>query len=103
MTDLNDLRVFDRVAALESFSAAGRALGIPKSTISRSVARLEKQLGVRLIQRTTHSVRLTEAGLALKKRCAEILSQVSEAIDQVSSLSAAPNGTLRISATIGFG
>ena len=41
MTDLNDLKVFERVAALESFSAAGRALGMPKSTVSRCIARLE--------------------------------------------------------------
>ena len=103
MTDLNDLKVFERVAALESFSAAGRALGIPKSTVSRCVARLEAQLGVRLIQRTTHSVRLTYSGLALKRRCTEILANVSEAIDYVSSLSVAPKGVLKISATIGFG
>ena len=103
MTDLNDLKVFERVAALESFSAAGRALGIPKSTVSRCVARLETQLGIRLIQRTTHSVRLTESGLALKKRCTEILAHVSEAIDYVSSLSTAPKGVLKINATIGFG
>ena len=78
MTDLNDLKVFEKVAALESFSAAGRALGMPKSTVSRCVVRLETQLGTRLIQRTTHSVRLTEAGLALKERCAEILTRVKE-------------------------
>jgi LysR family transcriptional regulator for bpeEF and oprC len=103
MTDLNDLKVFERVAALESFSAAGRALGIPKSTVSRSVARLETQLGVRLIQRTTHSVGLTESGLTLKKRCTEILTQVSEAIDYVSSLNTTAKGPLKISAGIGFG
>jgi LysR family transcriptional regulator, regulator for bpeEF and oprC len=103
VTDLNDLKVFERVAALESFSAAGRALGIPKSTISRCVARLETQLGVRLIQRTTHSVRLTDSGLALKRRCTEILIHVNEAIDYVSSLSASPKGLLKINATIGFG
>ena len=103
MTDLNDLKVFERVAALQSFSAAGRALRIPKSTVSRSVARLETQLGVRLIQRNTHSVRLTESGRALKKRCTEILMQVSEAIDYVSSMNTAPKGALKISAGIGFG
>jgi DNA-binding transcriptional LysR family regulator len=103
VTDLNDLKVFERVAALESFSAAGRALGIPKSTVSRCVARLESQMGVRLIQRTTHSVRLTDSGLALKSRCTVILANVSEAIDYVSSLSVAPKGVLKISATIGFG
>jgi len=103
VTDLNDLKVFERVAALESFSAAGRALGMPKSTVSRCVARLETQVGVRLLQRTTHSVRLTESGFALKNRCVEILTRVSEAIDYVSSQSTAPKGTLKISAGIGFG
>lgn len=103
MTNLDDLKIFERVAALESFSAAGRALGIPKSTVSRCVARLETQLGVRLIQRTTHSVGLTHSGLALKERCTEILTQVSKAIDYVGSLNTAPRGTLKINATIGFG
>lgn len=103
MTDLNDLKVFERVAALESFSAAARALGIPKSTVSRCVARLETQLRVRLIQRTTHSVRLTDTGLALKRRCTAILANVNEAIDYVSSLSVTPQGVLKISTTIGFG
>ena len=103
MIDLNDLRVFEGVAGLANFSAAGRALGIPKSTVSRCVGRLEAALGVRLIQRTTHSVRLTEAGVVLKKRCTEMLTNVSEAIDYVSSLSTAPKGILKINATIGFG
>jgi len=85
----------------ESFSAAGHALGIPKSTVSRCVVRLETQLGTRLVQRTTHSVRLTEAGLALKERCTEILTRVNEAVDYVSSLSAVPKGPLKISAGIG--
>jgi LysR family transcriptional regulator, regulator for bpeEF and oprC len=103
LTDLNDLKVFEKVAALESFSAAGRALGIPKSTVSRCVVRLETQLGTRLVQRTTHSVRLTQSGLALKERCTEILTRVNEAIDYVGSLSAGPKGLLKISAGIGFG
>jgi len=101
--NLNDLKVFERVAALENFTAAGRALGMPKSTVSRCVARLETDLGVRLIQRTTHNVRLTESGLALKKQCMEIVSHVNQAIDQGSSFSALPKGTLKINATIGFG
>ena len=53
MLDLNDLRVFEGVAALRSFSAAARALELPKSSVSRSVARLETELGTRLLQRTT--------------------------------------------------
>jgi DNA-binding transcriptional LysR family regulator len=101
--NLNDLRVFERVAVLANFSAAGRVLGIPKSTVSRCVIRLETELGVRLIQRTTHNVRLTEPGLALKRRCLEVFAHLNQAIDDVSSLSALPKGTLKINATIGFG
>jgi DNA-binding transcriptional LysR family regulator len=103
VTDLNDLKVFEKVAALESFSGAARALGIPKSTVSRCVARLEEQLGMRLVQRTTHSVRLTDAGLALKGRCTEILSRVDEAIDYIGGLNSLPKGLVKISTRIGFG
>jgi LysR family transcriptional regulator for bpeEF and oprC len=103
MMDLNDLKVFEKVAVIGNFSAAGRALGIPKSTVSRCVARLETELGVRLFQRTTHKVRLTDSGIALKKRCTDILMHVSEAFDYVSGLGTAPKGTLKINATIGFG
>jgi len=103
VTDLNDLKVFEKVAALESFSGAARALGIPKSTVSRCIARLEAQLGMRLVQRTTQSVRMTQAGLALKGRCTEILSRVDEAIDYVSGLNTRPKGLLKISVRIGFG
>jgi LysR family transcriptional regulator, regulator for bpeEF and oprC len=102
LTNLDDLKVFERVAALESFSAAGRALKLPKSTVSRCVSRLESQLGLRLIQRTTHSVRLTQAGRNLKAKCTEILAHVDEAIDSVGRFNTAPKGTLKINSTIGF-
>ena len=69
MLDLNDLRVFEGVAALRSFSAAARALELPNSTVSRSVARLETELGTRLLQRTTREVVLTEAGKLLRALC----------------------------------
>ena len=101
--DLNDLRVFERVGALLSFSAAGRALGIPKSGVSRSVARLEAELGARLCQRTTREVVLTEQGAALLERCADIMDKVAETVGYVGALGAAPRGALRITAGIGFG
>ena len=103
MLDLNDLRVFAHVASLRSFSAAGRALGMPKSSVSRSIARLEAELATRLIQRTTREVGLTEAGVALMERCIDVLTRVGETIDHVDSLRASPRGLLRISAGIGFG
>jgi DNA-binding transcriptional LysR family regulator len=101
--DLNDLRVFERVGSLLNFSAAGRALGIPKSSVSRSVARLEAELGARLCQRTTREVVLTEQGAALLERCSDIMGKVDETVGYVGALGAAPRGALRITAGIGFG
>jgi len=103
MLDLNDLRVFEKVATLRSFSAAGRVLKIPKSSVSRCVSRLEAALGIRLVQRTTHDVQLTEAGIALHERCVNLLARINETIDVVSAMSANPRGLLRISVGIGFG
>lgn len=103
MIDLNALRVFDKVASLRSFSAAARALGAPKSSVSRAVAGLEADLGTRLLQRSTRAVVLTESGIALRERCAELLARVDEAVDYVSGFGGAPRGALRISAGIGFG
>lgn len=102
MLDLNDLRIFEKVASLRSFAAAARALELPKSSVSRSVARLEAELGTRLLQRTTRQAVLTEAGMLLKSRCAEMLTRIGEAVDLVSGFSATPRGRLRISAGIGF-
>lgn len=101
--DLNNLRIFERVASLKSFSAAARSLGLPKSSVSRSVARLEDELGTRLLQRSTRKVALTEAGLVFSQRCKEILAQVDVTVDYVSSLGSAPRGLLKLSAGIGFG
>jgi DNA-binding transcriptional LysR family regulator len=103
MIDLNALRVFERVAALQSFSAAARSLGSPKSSVSRSIARLEAELGTRLLQRTTRAVVLTESGMALRVRCKDILTRVDETLDYVGTFRGSPRGGLRISAGIGFG
>lgn len=103
MIDLNDLRVFERVASLRSFSAASRALDLPKSSVSRSIKRLEDALATRLMQRTTREVMLTESGAALLDRCADLLRRLDQTIEYVGSLSAGPRGCLRVSAGIGFG
>lgn len=103
MIDLNALRVFERVATLQNFSAAARSLGAPKSSVSRSVAQLEAALGTRLLQRTTRAVVLTESGIALRDRCAEILARIDETVDYVGAFGGRPRGILRISAGIGFG
>ena len=103
MIDLNALRVFERVAALQNFSAAARSLGAPKSSVSRAVAQLEADLGTRLLQRTTRAVVLTESGVALRERCSDILAKVDETVDYVGTFGDKPRGLLRISAGIGFG
>ncbi len=103
MLDLNALLVFEKVAALKSFTRAARALGLPKSNVSRSVARLETALGARLLQRTTRDVVLTLAGTALLERSRDIIVGLGEALDYVGSLGRRPRGVLKISAGIGFG
>ena len=103
MLDLNDFRVFEKVASLRSFSAASRALALPKSSVSRSVARLEAELGTRLLQRTTREVVLTEPGSLLRERCIDILARVRETVDHVGNLRAVPRGHLKVTAGIGFG
>src|SRR5450755_1086601 len=102
MIDLNALRVFERVASLRSFSAAARSLGLPKSSVSRSVAQLEAELGTRLFQRTSRAVVLTESGIALRDRCGDILARVDETVEFVGTFGGNPRGLLRISAGIGF-
>jgi DNA-binding transcriptional LysR family regulator len=101
--DLNSLLTFEKVASLKSFTAAARALGLPKSNVSRAIARLEDALGTRLFQRTTRDVVLTPTGQALLDRSAAIIAGLNEALDYVGSLAGRPRGTLKISAGIGFG
>ena len=101
--DLNDLRVFGQVAALGSFSKAAHALAMPKSTVSRCVARLEEALGIRLLQRTTRDVVVTEAGRLLQERSTTLLSDLDKTMDLVGTLAGEPRGLLCVSAGIGFG
>lgn len=101
--DLNDLRVFERVAALGGFSAAAKALGQPKSSVSRAVGRLEEALGIRLFQRTTREVSVTAAGIALRERCGTLLAGLEDAMAFTAGLADAPRGRLVVSAGIGFG
>ena len=86
MIDLNDLRIFAYVASLGSFSSAADALQIHKSSVSRSIARLEAMLEEPLLQRTTRKVLLTQRGIDLKERCVEMLARVNETIGYVGSI-----------------
>ena len=103
MVDLNSMRIFEHVASLLSFSAAGKALGLPKSTVSRSITRLERELGARLLQRTSHDVALTHVGEALHHQVAALLGQLNSTLDELQATSSAPRGYLNVTAPTGFG
>lgn len=100
--DLNSLPVFVMVVELESFSAAARALKLPKSSVSRSIARLEANLGVRLLERTSRQIRLTDEGVAFHGYCQRVLAELREAENMMSKLRAGPQGRLGVSMTYAF-
>jgi DNA-binding transcriptional LysR family regulator len=95
--DLNDLNFFAAVVANGGFSAASRALAIPKSRLSRRVAALEEQLGVRLVERSTRRFSVTEIGQDVYRHARAAILE-AEAIDEVASrLKAEPQGLVRVS------
>jgi len=98
MADLSELLVLARVVERGSFSRAARDFGVPPSTLSRKVAALERRLGVRLLERTTRTLRVTEVGAILAERCIRIARDVEDAERAVADHSRAPRGVLRISA-----
>jgi len=103
MDRLAAIEAFVRVAETRSFSEAARRLHASKSAVSRNIGALEAELGVRLFQRTTRSLNLTEAGRGYCERAARILADLEEANLAVSQLQAAPRGRLRVSAPMSFG
>ena len=98
MTDLNSLMIFAKVVEAKSFSEAARRLNMPLSTISRRIAEFEGQLGVRLLERSTRSLRLTDVGSEILEH-AQRTTELSEAVDNIiSSVSPDVSGLLRLSA-----
>ncbi|MDA8521150.1 LysR family transcriptional regulator [Acidovorax sp. NCPPB 4044] len=96
MQDLNDMLFFAEVVERGGFAAAGRALGVPKSRLSRRVSELESQLGVRLLQRTTRRLSLTEVGEAYLRHCQAVREAAQAAADTVAQLQTEPRGTVRV-------
>ncbi|RCW85651.1 LysR family transcriptional regulator [Phyllobacterium bourgognense] len=103
MLDLNDIVVFARVIEAGSFTAAARLLGMPKTTVSRRIAALEREVGVRLLQRTTRSLNVTDAGRLYYEQSSQALRTIEDANLQLAEARAEPSGTIRISAPVGFG
>ena len=100
LQDLNDLRFFAAVVEQGGFSAAGRALGLPKSRLSKRVAQLEDRLGVRLLQRTTRRFVVTEAGQRFYAHCRAMLEEAQAAQDAVDALTGDPRGVVRMSCPV---
>ncbi|WP_310596837.1 LysR family transcriptional regulator, partial [Aeromonas aquatica] len=78
MDQLDEMRLFMRVAELESFSRSAEQLGIPKATLSAAIRRLEERMGTRLLQRTTRRVQLTTDGQLCYARCRDLLADMEE-------------------------
>ena len=102
MLDLNDHHYFVHAVDHGGFAAASRALDLPKSTLSRRVIALESRLGVRLIERTSRSFVMTDAGRAFYRHAKAMLIEAEAAEDVVTSLLAEPSGTVRMTCSFGM-
>ncbi|MFC6280714.1 MULTISPECIES: LysR substrate-binding domain-containing protein [Polaromonas] len=100
MQDLNDMLYFAEVVERGGFAAAGRALGLPKSRLSRRVAELETRLGVRLLQRTTRKLSLTQVGEIYLRHCNAMRDEALAAAEAVAQMQVEPRGTLRITCPV---
>ncbi len=98
--NLNDLMYFSQVVEHGGFSAAERVLGISKSRLSRRLTELEATLGVRLLQRSTRKLALTEAGQLFYQHCQAMLAEAQAAMNAVQQLRASPRGTVRVSVPV---
>ena len=100
--DLNDLYLFAKVADFGSYTTAAKALGLQTSKLSRRITALEAELGVRLINRTTRRLSLTEAGKTFHRHCLALLEEARAAKDAMSEILASPQGLVRISCPTGL-
>jgi DNA-binding transcriptional LysR family regulator len=103
MDRFESMTAFVMVAKAGGFSAASRQLGIPLATISRRVAELESELGVRLLHRSTRQVVLTETGQAFFVTCQRVLDDLKDAEEAVTGEYRSPKGDLTVTAPMGFG
>lgn len=98
-----DMVLYAAVVRQGSFTRAARELGITKQTASERIAKLEAQLGVRLLERTTRRLRTTDAGASYFERCRAIAAQIEEANREVQQQQTEPSGTLRVSVPVLYG
>ena len=103
MDRFQSLIAFARVVEAGSVARAADRLDLSVSAVSRHVADLESHLGVRLLNRTTRRLSLTESGQAFYERCVQLLADLEEAEEAVTAGAIVPRGTLRMTASISFG
>ena len=99
MFDLNELFLYAKVVEHGGFAAAGRALDLPKSTLSRRVGQLEARLGARLIQRSTRQFQVTDIGQAYYRHCVAMIAEAESAEDVIAFNKSEPRGVIRLSCT----
>lgn len=102
MQDLEQMVTFARVVKNGSFAGAARRLKVSTSVASKHVAKLESRLGVRLLNRSTRKLSLTEAGAAYYEHCARIVEEIENSRRAVAQMQAAPRGLLRVTAPVTF-
>ncbi len=102
MNDLNNLVYFARIVEHGSLSAASNALGVAKSVLSQHLAKLEAELGVRLIRRSTRKLLVTELGLRYYERCLDVLRQIERANKVIDDARSTPRGVVRMTCPINF-
>lgn len=99
---LNDMALFVEVVKAKGFRSAAEAMGMPNSTLSRRISALEKEIGLRLLHRTTRKIELTEAGQIYFERCKRIVDEARLAHEQLGEMLAQPSGVLRVSLPVDF-
>jgi DNA-binding transcriptional LysR family regulator len=98
--DLNELAMFAKVVEKKGLAAAGRALDLPRSTVSRKIQQLEDRLGVQLLQRSTRSLSVTELGQSYYRYCSAMLAEAEAAQETIDKARAEPRGKLRVTCPI---
>ncbi|HEX7915169.1 LysR substrate-binding domain-containing protein [Rudaea sp.] len=102
MNDLNNILYFAKIVECGSLSAAADALGVAKSVLSQHLSRLEADLGVRLIQRTTRKLQVTDVGHRYYERCRAVLAEVERASNVIDDVREVPRGRVRVTCPLNF-
>lgn len=103
LSDLTSLRIFTRVVEVGNFSEVARRMGLTPATVSKQIAALEERLGMRLLNRTTRKLSVTDAGQRLYDSCTRAIAELDHAIDDLSELQDRPTGMLRVTAPMMLG